>query len=383
MEGFKKTLYVFLTIIAVLLSFYLLNLLNATYPHNMINRIINGLHIVLVPVLIALMITYLINPFTARLINHKFPKWLAVAISLVLSIGLIVGVIAFVEIFMIDEGYSIYESIVTSNFLNVIETWFNHNSLGNVYTYLYDTVVNYDYTAFLGTFSSLAVVLFQSITTIVLVPIFLWFFLNEKDRIFTAMNKVLPNSWQDHFEYIGRESNIAVVAYFRSKLISMVFLFMIFFGVFIVSGIPLGYAIFFSAIIAFFDLIPYLGPVLGLMLPIVYFFSAGHVTYFWVQDWEVDAIWGTLILLGINVVIQFVQNNIVISKLAGDAMNINPLLILVAMLFFGNILGVWGIIFAIPLVGIGVIVVDYLKTENKKEKQASKKVAVPAETKQS
>ncbi|MFA6800895.1 MAG: AI-2E family transporter [Acholeplasmataceae bacterium] len=369
MNGLKKTLYIFAVAIAVILVFYLLNLLNSTYPNNLINRIIQGIHIVLVPVLIALMITYLINPFTTRLIKKKMPKWLAVTISMLLSIGLIVLVFAFIISFMIQEGTNVYQTILASNILSQIQTWFINNNLSSTYDYLYDIVINYDFTRVLGSFGNITAAVFQGITTIVLVPIFLWFFLNEKERIFLAINKVLPNSWQGHFEYIGSESNVAVVAYFRSKLISMVFLFLIFFGVFMIFGIPFSYAIFFAAIIAFFDLIPYLGPVLGLMMPIAYIFSAGHITFFWINSLEVDALWGTIILLIINIVIQFVQNNIVIPKLAGDAMNINPLLILVAMLFFGSILGVWGIIFAIPLAGIGVIVVDYLKTENKKEKQ--------------
>ncbi len=362
--------------IGVLLTFYLLNLLNTNYPHNIINRIINGIEIVLVPVLIALMITYLINPFTMRLIRHKVPKWLAVVISMILSIGLLVGLIVFVIAFMIDEGSDIYRSIVDSNILLTIQTWTSDNGLSDVYDYVYQTVNNYDYTTLLGTFGNITGVIFQSITTIVLVPIFLWFFLNEKDRIFMAVNKVLPNSWQDHIAYIGGESNLAVVAYFKSKLISMALLFVMFFAIFILFGVPIGYSIFFAFVIAFFDLIPYLGPIIGLIPPVIYFFSAGHVTFFWIQSWQVEAIWGTVILLGVNVIIQFIQNNIVIPKLAGDKMNINPLLILVAMLFFGNILGVWGIIFAIPLCGIGVILVDYIKTENKKEKQQSKKNVV-------
>jgi predicted PurR-regulated permease PerM len=373
MDGYKKILSIIGITIGVLLSFYLLNLLNTTYPHNIINRIINGIHIVLVPVLIALMITYLMNPFTIRMIKHKVPKWLAVVITMIISIGLLAGLIIFIIVFMVEEGSNIYQSIVTSDIVNVIQVWAYDNSLNDIYDYVYDTVINYDFTLLVGSIGSLALAVFQGITTIVLVPIFLWFFLNEKDRIFSAINKVLPNKWQGHFEYIGSESNQAVVAYFKSKLISMVLLFVVFFGVFFALGIPIGYAIFFAVVLAAFDLVPYLGPVLGLLLPIIFFFSEGSVTILWIESLTMNAFWGTIVLLVINVVIQFVQNNIIIPKLAGEAMNINPLLILVSMLFFGNILGVWGIIFAIPLCGIGVILVDYLKTENKKEKQSSKK----------
>ncbi len=373
MSTYKKILYTVLIIIGVLFSFYLLHLLNATYPSNIINRILQGIHLVLVPVLIALMITYLMNPFVERMIKHKFPKWLAIVIAMIISIGLIVGVIVFIIAFMINEGANIYDSIINSNILTTLESWADANNLLAVYHHFYSLVTNFDYSTLAGSFGSVAIATFQSITTIVLVPIFLWFFLFEKERIFNAINAVLPNKWQNHIAYIGSESNHAVVAYFRSKLLSMVFLFVIFLGVFIFCGIPLGYAIFFAAILAFLDLIPYLGPILGLLLPIVYFFSVNEVTFLWIDSFTVTPFWGTVILLGLNMIIQFIQNNIIIPKLAGEAMNINPLLILVAMLFFGSVLGVWGIIFAIPLCGIGVILIDYLKADNKKEKQDSKK----------
>ncbi len=369
MKGYKKTLYIISIIIGVLASFYLLNLLNETYPHNIIHRIIDGIKIVLVPMLIALMITYLTNPFTTRMMNHKVPKMLAVIITMVVSIGIIVGLLVFVVIFMIEEGNNIYDSIISSTFLVDIETWFISNNLEEVYNFLYDAVKNMDSSRFASTFGNILTTVFSTVTTIVLVPVFLWFFLSEKDRIFMAINRVLPLSWQEHIGYIGSESNVAVVAYFKSKILSMLFLFTAFLIVFFLMGIPIGYALFFAVIIGFFDLVPYLGPILGLMLPFVYFFSNGTVTILWLDQLTVNAFWGSIILLGVNIVLQFTQNNIVIPKLAGDAMNINPLLILVAMLFFGSILGVWGIVFAIPLVGIGVIVLDYIKAEDKAKKR--------------
>ncbi len=373
MKTYKKILYIVLIVIGVLVAFYFLNLLNTTYPRNIINRIMQGLHLVLVPALIALMITYLMNPFTERLIHHKVPKWLSVILTITISIGMLVGVIIFIITFMINQGTNIYNSIISSNVLSVVEDWAASNNLKGVYDKIYTIVSDYDYTSLLGSFGAIAIGAFQTITTIVLVPIFLWFFLYEKDKIFITMNSVLPKAWQNHIEYIGSESNHAVVAYFRSKIVSMLFLFVIFFGVFMLSGIPIGYAIFFAAILAFLDLVPYLGPFLGLLLPIIYFFSVSQVTFLWIDSLTVNPVWATLILIGANMIIQFAQNNIIIPKLAGEAMNINPLLILVSMLFFGSVLGVWGIIFAIPLCGIGVILIDYIKTDNKKEKQDSKK----------
>lgn len=47
--------------------------------------------------------------------------------------------------------------------------------------------------------------------------------------------------------------------------------------------------------------------------------------------------------------IQIIDGNVVVPLLFSEAVNIHPLAIIIAVLFFGGLWGVWGIFFAIPL----------------------------------
>ena len=72
MKTFRRIMFV---IILVLISLILFHTLNYYYPNNIIQRTMNGISLVLTPVLIAAILVYLINPFTNWLIKKwKFSK---------------------------------------------------------------------------------------------------------------------------------------------------------------------------------------------------------------------------------------------------------------------------------------------------------------------
>ena len=48
-------------------------------------------------------------------------------------------------------------------------------------------------------------------------------------------------------------------------------------------------------------------------------------------------------------VIQFIDGNILVPLLFSEAVNLHPVAIITAILFFGGVWGFWGIFFAIPL----------------------------------
>ena len=63
--------------------------------------------------------------------------------------------------------------------------------------------------------------------------------------------------------------------------------------------------------------------------------------------------WGTSsefwYIIIIHILIQVIDGNVVVPVLFSDAVNLHPLAILISILFFGTIWGIWGVFFAIPL----------------------------------
>ena len=349
----KKTIKIISLITLSLISLLAFSALNTYFPNNILSKILRALALVITPVLIALVIMYLINPFTKMLVEkYKFKRKIAISFTIVMFLLITIALFSFISVFLIDQGLLLYENLTNPNFLENVSNWFDMYKIGWIYDLIETYIGEFDITNYFGSINSIIVSILQGLATIILVPIFLYHFMNLQESVEAGLKDNIPSKWHEKVLPLISDSNDVVAQYFRSKVISMVFLFFLFVLTYAFLGIPIGYIILFSFLIAILDLIPYVGPTVGLAIPIIYIFSAGGSKLFYLNNFEFNAIVINILLISINVLIQFVQGNIIIPALSGKEMNINSALILVFMLFFGYILGVWGIVLSIPLGGI-------------------------------
>jgi putative permease len=54
-------------------------------------------------------------------------------------------------------------------------------------------------------------------------------------------------------------------------------------------------------------------------------------------------------VFAVYLVIQVLDGNVLVPLLFSEAVNLHPVAIILAVLFFGGIWGIWGVFFAIPL----------------------------------
>jgi predicted PurR-regulated permease PerM len=358
----KKTVKILGIVLLALLILIAFHTLNRLYPNNIVHKILNGVSLVLTPILLAAVLAYLVNPLTHWLITKwKIGRKYAVILTLILLLIASAAIIYFVVVFFIDQGRAVYHAITKAGFFETIREWFVSKNIENIYIYVEDFLKNYDYQKILTSSSSVVRAVGQGLTTIVLVPIFLWHIMSQKDVFFNKVSDNLPANWREHVIPIVNKSNIVVAGYFKSKIISILFLFVVFTIFYLILGMPAGYVIFFAALIAILDIIPYIGPIVGLTVPIIYIFASGGVNFFYKEAMHVNAFTANIILLLVNFAIQLFQGNYVMPKLAGKQMNLHSALILVFMLFFGSILGLWGVVLSIPLGGIIIVIWNHFK----------------------
>lgn len=377
----KKVVYVLMFASLLFLMLILFHLLNTKYPSNIIKRSLNGLSLILTPALIALFLTYLLEPVTNYLIRKlKFSRFWAIVSTIIIFIGIIGGFLVYLVFFIIHQGKILYEKIISSSFIENVFNWLSENGYGNFTDNIQDYINNLDISSVIGIANNAVVTIISFSAILIMVPIFLWYFLDRKDSIFKSIGRVMPEKWQPHLNEIGTKSDDVIKAYFRSKILSMIFLFIMFICLFIAFGIQIEYVIMFAALITFLDLIPYIGPFIGTAIPIIYIFASNGTDFFYQSSLHLKAIYANIFLLGLSLLIQTVQGNIIIPKIAGKEMKIDSLLILVSMLFFGSVLGIWGIVLAIPLCGIIIVVSRYIKQCNNLGNQVADTEKSEAET---
>jgi predicted PurR-regulated permease PerM len=99
------------------------------------------------------------------------------------------------------------------------------------------------------------------------------------------------------------------------------------------------YALFFGAWYGFAELIPYVGPAIGAAPPVLIALFSGD---------PLDALWLTIAFTAL----QQIEGHIVAPTVFSQALRINPLLVIFALLFGGQVYGFVGAFVALPLAAI-------------------------------
>ena len=169
---------------------------------------------------------------------------------------------------------------------------------------------------------------------LVLMPLMVFFFLKDKERIIEWAKRFLPKDrglvrrvWQDVDRQIGN--------YVRGKVWEIVIVWVVTAVVF--SLLDLRFAMLLGFITGISVLIPYIGAaVVTAPVAMVAWFQFG-------------ATLDTVSVIGAYLVIQFLDGNVLVPLLFSEVVDLHPIAIIVAVLFFGGIWGFWGVFFAIPL----------------------------------
>jgi len=125
------------------------------------------------------------------------------------------------------------------------------------------------------------------------------------------------------------------------------------------------WALLFGAWVAFAELIPYLGPWLGAIPPLIYALVVDPVS----------AIWVALLFLGIHQI----EGHIVVPKVMGSALRLNPLLVIFGLLAGAEIYGLPGIFVALPLLAVMRALWEFFSARVVFESWRTGDTAVPVE----
>ena len=169
---------------------------------------------------------------------------------------------------------------------------------------------------------------------LVIVPIMVFFLLKDKDPIVAWFASMLP----EHHELsaaVWKDVHQQLQNFVGGKVIQMLIVAVVSFAVF--KLIDLNYAPLLGVIIGVAVLIPYVGAA----------FATVPVAVVAVLQWGLTMDAG--IAVGAYAIIHALDGNVLVPLLFSEAVSIHPVAIIVAILFFGGIWGVWGVFFAIPL----------------------------------
>ncbi|WP_320823193.1 AI-2E family transporter [Reinekea sp.] len=184
---------------------------------------------------------------------------------------------------------------------------------------------------------------FLSVTgSLLLVPFITFFLIRDYGSLRNRLMAILPNrffelGWLIYFKVADQ-----LQMYVRSVIIQQGILAIIASIGFWLAGYPAPIVL--GLIVGILSIIPYIGPALGLLPPLVIAISM-----------EPFNLW-FLLSAGLVIVVAYtIDNVLVVPVLIAGAVNLHPLLVIVGIIIFGNALGMWGMILAIPFLAVAKI----------------------------
>ncbi len=169
---------------------------------------------------------------------------------------------------------------------------------------------------------------------LVLVPILVFFLLKDRETLVGFSLSLLPQK-RALMTRIWHEMDAQIANYVRGKFIEIIIVGTVSFLTFAFFGLP--YSALLAVLVGFSVLVPYIGAAVA-TLPVaaVAGFHFGMTSEF------------AYVVVAYGI-IQALDGNVLVPILFSEAVNLHPVSIIVAVLFFGGIWGFWGIFFAIPL----------------------------------
>lgn len=178
---------------------------------------------------------------------------------------------------------------------------------------------------------------------ILLMPVYMFLFLYYKPLLLEFFAKLFPSSQHGNVADVLMESKKLIQSYLLGLSVEAIIVGTMNVIALLVIGVE--YAILIGVIGALLNVIPYIGGITSLAIPMIVAM---------VSDQPTDAYW----VLGAYLVIQFIDNNIIVPKIVASKVKVNALISIIAVFIGGAMWGVVGMFLSLPLIAIFKVIFD-------------------------
>ncbi|BAO06504.1 MULTISPECIES: AI-2E family transporter [Enterococcus] len=328
------------------------------------------------PVLIAGFLYYILNPIVGLLMKTKMKRIWAVAIVLLLLVAALVWILLSVIPSLVQQISSLASN--TPNFIRQVETWlaevaqwsvFKDVDINKYFEQLdisYGTIIQQFLSGLSNSLGSIVGTIASATIVIITAPFILFYMLKDGEKLVPNIKRFFPEKRREQIVELLGQLNKTLANYISGQAIECLFV-----GTFTFLGyfaLGVDYAFLFGVIAGLTNLIPYLGPYLGLA-------PAFLVTVF-------NDPFKALLCCVVVLIVQQLDGNIIYPNVIGKSLKIHPLTIIIVLLVAGNIAGLLGIFLGVPFYAICKTIISYVVKIVKEDKQNEnkKKIATTLES---
>ena len=342
--------------------------------------VLNSLSSVLLPFAVAWLMAYLLHPivnFVQYRMRFRY-RWLSImsvlmfVVAAIYMIATLVVPSIFKEIYVLKDitteflGENIRNSSIPDSVVSFFKDLSDKNGLTSVLqnsdgTTLAAICMERVQLLLLGTLNVV-----KHIFTLFITMLYLFFMLLDFDRISRAWKPYIPKKWRGVVSKLWNDLVYGMNQYFRGQaLVALCVGILLSLGFFLID-FPA--AIGFGLFIGLLNLVPYLQVVaLAPMMLLAMLKAANTGGDFWLI---------TLSALAVLAIVQLIQDLYLVPRIMGKRMNLHPAMILLSLSIWGHLLGVLGMIVALPLTTLILAYIrryhEIAETSNKSEENILK-----------
>lgn len=297
---------------------------------------------VILPLIIAWLLSYIIGPAVNFMTQRKIPTLLAVVFILVLVLGVfyLSGMFLYTRISAFTDAYPRYHSRLTELTTTIIARL----------NLSWDPLAGVNWGQNIGRFLvTLSGSLFNIMSKLVLVVIFLFFILLGKPFF---KYKIRKSFTRENAEQISQITS-SITAQIR-RYLTLQFLISFLTGVLVYAALALigvDFPVTWGALAFFLNFIPTVGSIVATIPPVLLALVQFYPT-----------LWPGVISLVAVATIQMVIGNGIAPKVMGDQLNLSPVVVLLSLLFWGWLWGIVGALLSIPISAAIKIVCENIET---------------------
>ncbi|HMS33718.1 MAG TPA: AI-2E family transporter [Ignavibacteria bacterium] len=306
---------------------------------------------ILIPLVFSALIAILLDPLVTMLQKIRLPRIAAITFAITIGFLILTGIVYFISIqfSMFNESLPVFKdkfSQVLEQSLSWVSGEFHlsRESVNQQVEKWGNSVFN-ESGALIG---STVTTVTELIVVWLLIPVYVYLFLYYESLLLTFVERVSDKKNQKTISEVLVVGKKMIQSYLVGLLLEIIIMSVLNSVGLMILGIE--YAILLGIIGAFLNVIPYIGGVVSTALPML----VALVTK--------DSLASPLLVLGVYLLIQFIDNNILIPLVVASRVKINALISIVVVLVFGALFGIAGMFLAIPLTAILKIVFDRIES---------------------
>ena len=309
---------------------------------------------ILVPFLVAILVAALLVPFVNFLMRHRWPKWLAILVAMLTTIGVITGLIVLVVLQvragfpdLQDKSLAAYESF--KDWLLTSPFQLSESDINGYLDELF-AAIQRDSSALVGGILSVGSTAGHVLAGVLLALFATLFILIDGRGIWSWFVPLFPRRSRPAVGGAGEAGWITLTTFVKVQIF-----------VAFVDAVGIGAGAWILGL--FFGGFPLVIPIavavfLGAFVPVVGALLTGALAVFVALVYLGPL--PALIMLGIVLLVQQVEGHVLQPLVMGTAVRVHPLAVVFAVAAGGFTAGIPGALFAVPTIAVLNVVVKYL-----------------------